>query len=778
MSQSQASPIDPFEHLPIPAFSVDAAGKVTSWNAAAQKLTGRGADKVTGRKTAWAIASGRFATPVEQALATGQAVTAPIEVVSEIGATIRSTMVVTPTIDSKDEVAGAVVTVEPVGDGVEAAKRDAVESLKTAVMVIDENFDITYVNDATQAIFAKNAAALRAAFPGFDPTEIVGQSIDGFHHQPQRIRGLLSNPDNLPHNAEMKLAGVTFDLHIAGRFEDGKLVGHVLEWKDVTAAREAADRAASMESMVNQAGACIMMCDTDRRIINVNESCVNLLMKYEKELTKLFPQLNLNNLPGTCIDIFHKRPEHQAAILSDPMRLPYRAEVAVGDLEFSLNVSMLTDARGRHIGNAVEWLDQTPKARYREQVNEMYEACVSGRLSHRGDPGALEGDYADMISSINEIVAAVVAPIAAVRERLSAVSEGDLTAYITEDFQGDHGILRDALNGSLDSLNSALRQVRASADQIADGSRQVSASAQGLSTGSTRQAASLEQITASITEMTEQTRQNAESAGQASELASRASELAVRGDESMRSMVEAMGQIDAGSKSIGKIIKVIDEIAFQTNLLAINAAVEAARAGAHGKGFAVVAEEVRSLAARSAKAAKETTDLIEGSIEKVSQGTSIASGTAEALANIVSEVGNVTDLVGEIATASHEQAQGIAQINQGLREIDMVTQQNSAVAEESAAASEELSGQAGHLRQLLARFELKAEEAKGVGGIPDHLMEAFQAFLQAQGGLAVTQKKVANRPSPAGNAPSFDDYDGSPPAVGDAHLEDAEYGRY
>jgi len=174
----------------------------------------------------------------------------------------------------------------------------------------------------------------------------------------------------------------------------------------------------------------------------------------------------------------------------------------------------------------------------------------------------------------------------------------------------------------------------------------------------------------------------------------------------MSSMSSAMEEINQSGQNISKIIKVIDEIAFQTNLLALNAAVEAARAGQHGKGFAVVAEEVRNLAARSAKAAAETAQLIEGSVEKTQNGNEIAGRTSSALEEIVEGITKVSDLVGEIAAASNEQAQGINQVNQGLGQIDTAIQQNTATAEESAAAAEEMSSQAGQLQHMLSRFKL------------------------------------------------------------------------
>lgn len=268
---------------------------------------------------------------------------------------------------------------------------------------------------------------------------------------------------------------------------------------------------------------------------------------------------------------------------------------------------------------------------------------------------------------------------------------------------------RIALKGVSDNLNQTISQILAVSERISAGSGQVADSSQSLSQGATEQASSLEEISASLNQMAAQTTANAENAKQTKKLASIAQAAAQKGSAQMQEMVSAMGEINEAGQSISKIIKVIDEIAFQTNLLALNAAVEAARAGQHGKGFAVVAEEVRNLAARSAKAAAETTALIEGSIGKTENGSSIAHQTAAALQGIVSGIDDVSGLIGEIADASTEQAQGVAEINQGVSQIDHVTQQNTAIAEESAAAAEDLSGQAQLLQQALQHFILRAE---------------------------------------------------------------------
>ncbi|MCB0299832.1 MAG: methyl-accepting chemotaxis protein, partial [Calditrichaeota bacterium] len=473
-------------------------------------------------------------------------------------------------------------------------------------------------------------------------------------------------------------------------------------------------------------------------ITYANPSVIEMLRKYEDKFRMKWPGFSVDDLIGKNIDTFHKKPSNQRRILGNVNQLPHRTEIKVGELEFGLNATALFDASGNQIGNAVEWKDLNARAVYRNEVNRVISALKNGDLSVRGDLAILDDVYGKMMQGINEVIDSILEPISELQQRLPKIADGDLTAYVTGEYMGDHALLKNSLNATLDSLNSILTQVAVAVDQISSGSLQVSDSSQSLSQGATEQASSLEEISASMNQLTAQTRQNAENAAQANKLAAGARDFANTGNRQMGDMLNAMDEINKSSTQISKIIKAIDEIAFQTNLLALNAAVEAARAGVHGKGFAVVAEEVRNLAQRSAKAAKETTELIEDSIKRVQNGTNIANETAGALGEIVNQVTKVTDLVGEIDVASKEQAQGIGQINEGLSQIDKVTQSNTASAEETAASAEELSGQSSRLKEMLGKFKLKTEEQEAWNGqlpngiTPELLMQMLRQ-LQSQG---------------------------------------------
>jgi len=336
-------------------------------------------------------------------------------------------------------------------------------------------------------------------------------------------------------------------------------------------------------------------------------------------------------------------------------------------------------------------------------VAETEHIAKTGDLSHEMPPEFLHrkdevGDLAHCV----ELVLVEFRDVATMAKELAA---GDWRNDIK--IRGDLDLMNKDLSSMLGQVNDVLHEINENVTQVAIESADISNAAHGLADGAQEAAASLEQITASMSEISSQTRKNAESAGQARDLAQKTSQAAAEGQEAMQRMTGAMGRITQNSHEIQRVIKVIDDIAFQTNLLALNAAVEAARAGQHGKGFAVVAEEVRNLAARSAKAAKETSELIAKSGHEIEQGGTVASHTAEVLNTIVEQIKQTTELISGIAIASNEQAQGVNQVAIGLQQIDSVTQQNTAAAEESASAANEMSGMAANLKKLVGQFKLR-----------------------------------------------------------------------
>lgn len=291
-------------------------------------------------------------------------------------------------------------------------------------------------------------------------------------------------------------------------------------------------------------------------------------------------------------------------------------------------------------------------------------------------------------------------------ESADRIADGDLATEVVTSTGDELGDAAASFEIMRQRVRDVLLEINHEADQVAAGAQNVSDASVALSQGASEQAASVEQLSASISEIASQTASNAQNAEKANELTAGTRNRAEMGNQEMQEMLAAMEEINASSVNISKIIKVIDEIAFQTNILALNAAVEAARAGQHGKGFAVVAEEVRNLAARSAKAAKETTDMIEGSMEKVEVGRGIAHKTAQALSEIVGDVASVADIVASIAKASNEQKLALEQINQGVQQVSQVVQSNSSTSEEAATASQHLSAQADSMKANVGKFRL------------------------------------------------------------------------
>ncbi|HAN43854.1 MAG TPA: hypothetical protein DCP97_00540 [Ruminococcaceae bacterium] len=347
-------------------------------------------------------------------------------------------------------------------------------------------------------------------------------------------------------------------------------------------------------------------------------------------------------------------------------------------------------------------------------VAEIYNA--TSKLANGDFDIEIRAEYNDELgktaTAFNNLVATLSGYINEISEILGEVAKGNLYAHTQQDYRGDFKPIEIALNTIVDNFNATMSEINKAAELVSAGSEQVSQSAAMLSDGASMQASSIEELSASIIDVTEKVEANTKNAKQASKLAAKAKNNAFKGSEYMKNMLEAMNNINEASNSISKIVKVIDDISFQTNILALNASVEAARAGSAGKGFAVVAGEVRTLANKSAEAARETTELISESVERIALGSEIATDTAKALEKIVAAVESLAEISEQIAASSEEQSMSMQQISTGVDQISIVVQSNSATAEQSAAVSQDMSSQAANLKNMVGRFKLKPVKKK------------------------------------------------------------------
>ena len=319
-------------------------------------------------------------------------------------------------------------------------------------------------------------------------------------------------------------------------------------------------------------------------------------------------------------------------------------------------------------------------------------------------------EIGELSRSISEVIGRSKKIVFDLRDRLDAMAGGNFTENLeSEEYVGDYAPLLESLKHIQEDMNRTLQEVHASSVQVLSSAEQVNTGAQSLSQGATEQASSIEELSANMQDISQSIQASTKTAGDAYKLQGEAGVAVLQSNEKMEEMRKAMDDITAKSNEISKIIKTIDDIAFQTNILSLNAAIEAARAGAAGKGFAVVADEVGNLAQKSAKAAQNTGLLIEETIEAVEKGAKITEETAESLNSVSKSTEEVNTLIEKISAASSKDLEGITSLNQGLQQISSVVQANSATAEQSAAASEELTGQANKMNELVERFQLKEE---------------------------------------------------------------------
>ena len=341
------------------------------------------------------------------------------------------------------------------------------------------------------------------------------------------------------------------------------------------------------------------------------------------------------------------------------------------------------------------------------QAADVLNEISEGNLSVDTDVKVKADDTGLLISGVKTTANQLNSCIGEISDVLSEITKGNLACKITKEYNGDFVKIKESLELILDSLNSTFKKASDAADNLLEGAKQVEQASQALATASTEQASAVIQITQSIEEIAKSTAENTKDVIRVNDLTQTAKVEADCGNEQMTKMIEAMNDISLSSQSIAKIMKVIDDISFQTNILALNASVEAARAGVHGKGFAVVAEEVRSLAGKSSEAASEIAEMIDDTINKINSGTNIVSVTADELQKIVGAIDEIAQVMDHIASMSKDTAVSVDQVNTGIEQISSVVQTNSATSEECAASSVELSDQADELRGQIHFYNLR-----------------------------------------------------------------------
>ncbi|MDP1541474.1 MAG: methyl-accepting chemotaxis protein [Moraxellaceae bacterium] len=479
---------------------------------------------------------------------------------------------------------------------------------------------------------------------------------------------------------------------------------------DLAQAHERAAKAMQLNQALDNVQSGVMVINTNFEVIYINDSIERMFKAAEHGIRKQLPNFDADKLLGINIDSFHKDPAHQRRLLEN-LKDSYRSELLIADQHMTIIATPVINAEGERIGFVAEWENKTQEVLIEQEIGQLVQDVKAGDLSTRIDMIDKEGFAKILSSGINELTDVIENVFSDVNRVIESMAEGDLTKAITNDYQGVYAECKNNINDTLEKLSDFIIQIRDTADFIESSSQEMATGNNNLSSRAEQQAANLEETAASMEELASTVRNNTQKTIQATEVVNSASQLAKKGGDVVNSAITAMLEINVSSNNIAEIIGVIDEIAFQTNLLALNAAVEAARAGEHGRGFAVVATEVRNLAQRSANAAKQSSELIQNSVEKVRAGTTFVNETGAALTEIVASVEKVGGIVAHIASASLQQTAGIDQVNVAVNQMDDITQQNAALAEQAAAGSIAMSEQSTNMAKLVSFFKVNSKGA-------------------------------------------------------------------
>ncbi|WP_426801516.1 methyl-accepting chemotaxis protein [Xanthomonas campestris] len=676
------------------------------------------------RKDAQAIAAaraslGEHADDFRQSLAANRAL--PLEPALRKEKELED---VTPTLQAYIGAADQLMTLVEAGAETDAAYADFTqkfEALETRMGAISEH--ITALNDSNRARAESYSQRVVWQQGGAVALAIVCLALAAGWIL-RSVSGLLGGEPRLAMAAAQHIAEGRLDqpIPVAAKHANSLMAALARMQRDLRE-RLQHERAVAAENLrirtaLDNASTGMYIADPDLTIVYTNTALQTLLQTYADDIRACAPAFDRDtDLVGKPVSLLEVGNTQDAEIYQrlDRQSAAQR-EVQYRNACIAQQISAIRNEAGAHVGFVCEWRDRTAETKIEAQVADVVRSAAAGDLSKRLDSSGKQGFFLLLAQQLNALLDANAISIAEVSRLLGALATGDLTARMHGDFHGVFATMQHDANATAEQLAGVVGRIQHATVSINTAASEIAAGNQDLSQRTEQQAANLEETAASMEELTSTVKQNAESARQANQLAIGAAGVASTGGAVVAQVVTTMSGIEVSSKKIAEIISVIDGIAFQTNILALNAAVEAARAGEQGRGFAVVASEVRTLAQRSAGAAKEIKHLIDDSVSKVTQGSALVDQAGKTMAEIVASVQRVTDIMGEISAASQEQSAGIEQVNQTITQMDEATQQNAALVEEATAAARAMEDQASQLRETVAVFTLSSTAATAPQG--------------------------------------------------------------